>query len=206
MTIITRASAKNSVQSQKISLPSDVWKMILEYHCGGNSTACGFRSIFPYRLVNKTFGKLVLDCIKTDRIIINVNTSIFDLEGQRVIHLVCDCKKLQSLHLSLSNVSMTFGVDDCPLYVGELQKMKNHIEELFLKDHETPQETMSFSSNSGNLSLLTLGNEIEIIGQCRKFLRGIVLGPLQSRAISRLRNWKEIHFEILVIGSSGYKI
>jgi hypothetical protein len=162
MTIITRASAKNSLQLQKISLPSDVWKMILEYHYGGNSTACGFRSIFSYRLVSKTFGLMVLDCIKKVRITITVNTSIFDLEGQRVIDLISDCKKLQSLHLSLSNVSMIFGAKDCLLYVGELQKVKICIEKLFLKDHETPQETMSFSSNSGNLSLLTLGNEIEI--------------------------------------------
>jgi hypothetical protein len=105
MDIFTRVSVKNSIQSDKISLPSELWKTIIEYNYDEDSHS-GFGSILPYRVVNKAFSQMVLESIKKVRISVivnnNINNPISNLKRQKVNDVICDCKKLQSLHMSVS--------------------------------------------------------------------------------------------------------
>jgi hypothetical protein len=50
--------------------PFDVWRIIIEYLDDGN-LGCGYRSLLPYRTIDKTFSETILECIKEVRIIVN---------------------------------------------------------------------------------------------------------------------------------------
>jgi hypothetical protein len=98
----TAISFKNSVELKKISLPFDSWKIIIEYLNDEDSKG-GIGSILPYRAIDTFFSKMILECITKMKITIDYNNCSYALLiWQKVNDIICRCKGLRSLHLSIT--------------------------------------------------------------------------------------------------------
>jgi hypothetical protein len=139
-----------------ISLPSDSWKIIIEYlnrkDLGpimtlGRDRGCwfGFGSILPYRAINKMFSNMILECIKEVKIVLDHSMNLREVIGfdkgsnnyclkkwQNVFNAICGCKELRSLHVSVV-LSTSFRYSDHNKFFERLQQIGNdckHIEDL----------------------------------------------------------------------------
>jgi hypothetical protein len=137
MEIPTAVTIKNSADATKISLSTDLWKIVIEYLDNQYiSRDDEFRSILPYRMINKTFSEIVLECIKEVRIK-DSKSYRYDLKRLEIIlsrplslrkfmilleddpfysvffnhsvffNLICGCKGLQSLEICFDHGSFT---------------------------------------------------------------------------------------------------
>jgi hypothetical protein len=143
-----------------ISLPSDSWKIIIEYlnrkDLGpimtlGRDRGCwfGFGSILPYRAINKMFSNMILECIKEVKIVLDHSMNLREVIGfdkgsnnyflkksLNIFNVICGCKELRSLHVSVV-FSTSFGYSDHTVdhnkFFERLQQIGNdckHIEDL----------------------------------------------------------------------------
>jgi hypothetical protein len=203
MDIATAVSIKNSVESKKISLPLDSWKIIIEYLHDENSED-GFGSILPHCAINKFFGKMILECITKVKITIDHGHFYSLLKWQKVNDIICRCKGLRSLHISVRGVNSFCNSSKCDIghnrIIEGLQQIGNdcdNIEELYLKA-EFRRVTSKSLPIFPNLRKLTLENftilppsNMQDLTNLQVF-EGDLSESLWFYAISTLHNLKEL--------------
>jgi hypothetical protein len=86
---------ESSFESKKISLPDELWKIVIEY-LYDEDCEYGFGSILPYRAINKMFSCSVSESIKKVRFILETN-----LKQKKINNTIFGCNGLRSLHVSL---------------------------------------------------------------------------------------------------------
>jgi hypothetical protein len=137
-------------ENSGISLPFDSWKIIIQYlNSKDRGYWFGFGSILSYRAINKMFSNMISECIREVKIVLNHSMNLRELRGfnkgsnnyflkkrQNIFNVICGCKELRSLHISVTfSTSFRYSdhtVDHNKLFEG-LQQIGNdckHIEEL----------------------------------------------------------------------------
>jgi len=134
-----------------ISIPSDSWKIVIEYLNGKDRNYeddddwFGFGSILPYRAISKLFSNMILECIKEVKIVLDHSMNLKEVIGfdkgnsnyflkkmQSIFNVICGCKELRSLHVSVV-FSNSFRYSDHNKFFERLQQIGNdckHIEDL----------------------------------------------------------------------------
>jgi hypothetical protein len=210
-------SIKNSVESKKISLPFDSWKSIIEYLHDEDSED-GFGSILPYCAIDKSFSKLILECITKVKITIDHSPYSYSLlKWQKVNDIICRCKGLCSLYISVRGAnsfcnSSHYDIGHDGIIEG-LQQIGNNcenIEELFLQA-EFRQQVSNSLPIFPNLRKLVLENfnilppsNMQDLTNFQVF-EGDLSEHLWVHAISTLPNLKELNWSSDSISNQDVK-
>jgi hypothetical protein len=103
MATATPITIESSGNPTKIFIAFDLWKIIIE-NLYDENVGGEFGSILPYRLINKTFGDMILQCIGEVRITISRKTKINSTLKMKILNV------LLSQPLSLQKLMITFKV------------------------------------------------------------------------------------------------
>jgi hypothetical protein len=160
MDIPTAVSSKTSVEPKNILLPCDLWKIVIEYlGCGfgynDDNFGYKFGSILPYSAINKMFDQMIFECITEVKISIDSEANYIPTV---VNDIICDCKKLRGLRISVTGVLSGWAGDGG--IFETLQQIGNNctnVEELYLEALDRRQFPKKLFA-SPNLCRLSLKN------------------------------------------------